>query len=41
MSEPRAFKDRAGWRRWLEKHHATVDELWLAISKKHAADRGA
>jgi len=27
-------KDRAAWRRWLERHHATSDGVWLLIAKK-------
>ncbi len=26
--------DRAVWRRWLERHHATSDGVWLVIAKK-------
>lgn len=25
---------RAGWRRWLEKHHQTAREIWLVYHKK-------
>ena len=43
-SEPAAprpilFRDRAAWRRWLERHHGEVGELWLAYYKKHAGKR--
>ena len=27
-------KDRAAWRRWLERHHATSGGVWLVIAKK-------
>ncbi len=27
-------KDRAAWRRWLERHHVTSDGVWLVIAKK-------
>lgn len=27
-------KDRAAWRRWLERNHATSDGVWLVIAKK-------
>ena len=30
-------KDRAAWRRWLERHHATSPSIRLAIGKKGAA----
>jgi uncharacterized protein YdeI (YjbR/CyaY-like superfamily) len=30
------FKDRAVWRRWLEKNHEHNSEAWLAICKKGA-----
>jgi uncharacterized protein YdeI (YjbR/CyaY-like superfamily) len=29
------FRDRAAWRKWLKKHHADEDELWLVYHKKH------
>lgn len=29
-------KDRAAWRRWLERHHATSPSIRLAIAKKGA-----
>ena len=31
------FADRAGWRAWLEKHHAHEHEVWLLHYKKKAA----
>lgn len=27
-------KDRAGWRRWLQRHHATSTGVWLLVRKK-------
>jgi uncharacterized protein YdeI (YjbR/CyaY-like superfamily) len=35
VSAPRAFKNRAAFRAWLAKHHATRTELWLLLAKKH------
>jgi uncharacterized protein YdeI (YjbR/CyaY-like superfamily) len=37
MDRPRQqleAKDRAAWRRWLERNHATSDGVWLVIAKK-------
>jgi uncharacterized protein YdeI (YjbR/CyaY-like superfamily) len=34
--EPLHFATAEEWRRWLERHHATDDDVWLLISKKHA-----
>jgi uncharacterized protein YdeI (YjbR/CyaY-like superfamily) len=34
--EPLHFATADDWRRWLERHHATDDDVWLLISKKHA-----
>ena len=34
MSEPRAFEGRGAWRRWLEKHHDSDEELWIVFYKK-------
>lgn len=28
-------KDRQAWRKWLEKHHATITEIWLVFYKRH------
>jgi uncharacterized protein YdeI (YjbR/CyaY-like superfamily) len=33
--EPLHFTTAAEWRTWLERHHATQDEAWLMIYKKH------
>jgi uncharacterized protein YdeI (YjbR/CyaY-like superfamily) len=30
-------RDRAEWRAWLEKHHASEREIWLVYYKKHTA----
>jgi len=30
---------REKWRKWLEKNHATVAEIWLVFYKKHAAKK--
>ncbi|MDH4209305.1 MAG: YdeI/OmpD-associated family protein [Anaerolineae bacterium] len=40
MNSPLQVKDRAGWRAWLEKHHATEKEVWLLLYKKRAARPG-
>lgn len=33
-------KDRAAWRRWLERHHATSGAVWLALVKKGSSASG-
>jgi uncharacterized protein YdeI (YjbR/CyaY-like superfamily) len=33
-------KDRAAWRRWLERHHATSGPIWLALLKKGSVANG-
>jgi uncharacterized protein YdeI (YjbR/CyaY-like superfamily) len=33
-------KNRAQWRSWLEKNHATVDGVWLVFYKKGAGTSG-
>ena len=33
-SNPAFFKTPADFRKWLEKHHATVPELWVGFHKK-------
>jgi uncharacterized protein YdeI (YjbR/CyaY-like superfamily) len=38
-SEPRFFKSAADFRRWLEKNHASVEELWIGFWKL-ASGRG-
>lgn len=30
------IKNRAKWREWLAKHHATEPEIWLIYYKKHS-----
>ena len=32
----RRFRDVAAFEAWLEKNHASADEVWLVIAKKHA-----
>lgn len=34
------FNNRAQWRSWLEKNHATEPEAWLVIYKKKYKDEG-
>jgi uncharacterized protein YdeI (YjbR/CyaY-like superfamily) len=34
--KPIHFATAEEWRRWLEQHHTTNDDVWLSISKKHA-----
>jgi uncharacterized protein YdeI (YjbR/CyaY-like superfamily) len=34
------FQGRKNWRAWLAAHHATAQEIWLVIHKKHAAKAG-
>jgi uncharacterized protein YdeI (YjbR/CyaY-like superfamily) len=31
----RLFKNRAEWREWLSKHHATESGIWLVYYKKY------
>lgn len=31
---PLFFPDASGWRKWLEKNHATADELWVGFHKR-------
>ena len=33
-TKPRLFRDRAAWRAWLAKNHATAREAWLVYYKK-------
>ena len=35
----RSFKNRAAWRDWLEKNHATASEIWLVYYKKHSGKK--
>jgi uncharacterized protein YdeI (YjbR/CyaY-like superfamily) len=39
-SSPLHFPHRDDWRRWLQEHHATSSEAWLAIRKKRADGKG-
>jgi uncharacterized protein YdeI (YjbR/CyaY-like superfamily) len=32
--KPRFFPTPADWRRWLAKHHASADELWVGFYKR-------
>jgi uncharacterized protein YdeI (YjbR/CyaY-like superfamily) len=32
--EPLYFESPAAWRRWLAKHHADTDELWVGFHKR-------
>src|SRR5947209_16696261 len=32
--QPLFFASPAEWRRWLAKHHKSVDELWVAFHKR-------
>jgi uncharacterized protein YdeI (YjbR/CyaY-like superfamily) len=34
--EPIHFVTPADWRSWLEGNHATEDDVWLMISKRHS-----
>lgn len=34
MPKPKYFKTPADFRRWLEAHHASADELWVGFHKK-------
>lgn len=36
----RSFRTRAGFRDWLEQHHASETELWLRLYKVHATQKG-
>jgi len=37
---PRFFHSAAHFRRWLEKNHAKVDELWIGFWKKGSGRKG-
>lgn len=37
--EPRFFKDRAEWRRWLQKNHLKSAEIWVITYKKHTGKK--
>src|SRR5689334_19538311 len=34
--EPLSFADAAAWERWLRRHHAESDGIWMRIAKKGA-----
>ena len=34
--KPKLFRNRAGWRAWLERNHDKQKELWLAYYKKNS-----
>ena len=34
------FRDRAGWRRWLEENHSAEDGAWVIIQKKGSNKEG-
>ena len=38
--KPKSFASRARWRAWLERNHASHDELHLRLFKVHASERG-
>lgn len=35
-----APKDRASWRQWLQRNHATSASVWLVVNKKNSRVRG-
>lgn len=38
--EPKFFRDASSFRRWLEKHHASAEELWVGFYRKGTGKRG-
>ena len=40
IGKQRCMRSRDAWRAWLQKHHATEDELWLIFYKKHTGKAG-
>lgn len=38
-NEPLFFRDRAAWRRWLQKNHSKSTEIWVITYKKHTGKR--
>jgi uncharacterized protein YdeI (YjbR/CyaY-like superfamily) len=38
--KPRFFKSQAEFRKWLDRHHAKVDELWIGYYKKATGKGG-
>lgn len=39
IGETLYVKDRRAWRRWLEKHHDSVSEIWLVYYSKESGTR--
>ena len=39
VGTPKFFATPRSFRRWLEIHHATADELWVGFHKKHTGTR--
>ena len=39
-SEGFEFRDRDGWRRWLEENHSDLDGTWVIIQKKGSKEEG-
>ena len=40
IGKRQCMSSRRQWRTWLQKHHATEDELWLVFYKKHTGKTG-
>lgn len=40
IGEKKSFRNRAAFRKWLEKNHAKKRELWVIYYRKHAGKRG-
>jgi uncharacterized protein YdeI (YjbR/CyaY-like superfamily) len=40
IKKQRSMRSRSQWRVWLEKNHATEEELWLIFYKKHTGKAG-
>jgi uncharacterized protein YdeI (YjbR/CyaY-like superfamily) len=40
IGKQRCMNSRRQWRTWLQKHHASEDELWLIFYKKHTGKQG-
>jgi uncharacterized protein YdeI (YjbR/CyaY-like superfamily) len=40
VGKQRCMKTPNAWRAWLQKHHATEQELWLVLYKKHTGKAG-
>ena len=40
MAEPRFFRTPAEWRRWLERNHDRVTEVWVGFYKKASGKKG-